>query len=419
MTEYIKSKDLTLLIRDAFKLIDKRLMDHGTKTAYIFCKMLECMDKYEKFEIADFSILATLHDIGAYKTDNLNDMLRFEAKDYLPHSIYGYLFLKCLSPFEDISKIILYHNSDYSKIKNFDYGYIEEASCLNLAEKVAIYHTALRDRFNPSMFNQYAGTKYSDMAIQLFAEAIEKHNVIERLNSGEYLEDLEDIVDYVIFSDDEKNKYLQMLMYCTGFRSENSVVDTVTTICVCKEIATYMGCSKSDKELLYYGALVHDIGMLAIPYSIIEATRKLTPEEYARMQKHVEIEEEMFEGRLIPEVIKIATAHHERGDGSGYPKKLKESQMNILQGILQVADTVTGLVNKRSYRVPHSKESVISILKEDSGKRKYRKDVVDVFVTYYDEIMGVVSRESEEILSTHRKIKIQYEQVYKALNQNR
>ena len=79
MEEYINSRNLTYLITDSFKLIDRRLMDHGLKTAYIFCRMLELTGKYEKFEIADFAILGMLHDIGAYKTDNLNDMLKFEA----------------------------------------------------------------------------------------------------------------------------------------------------------------------------------------------------------------------------------------------------------------------------------------------------------------------------------------------------
>lgn len=415
MEEYINSRNLTYLITDSFKLIDRRLMDHGLKTAYIFCRMLELTGKYEKFEIADFAILGMLHDIGAYKTDNLNDMLKFEAKEYLPHSIYGYLFMKYLSPLEEQSKIILYHNTDYNKMERVEYIYKEEAFLLNLAEKVAIYYNALGSSYDPNMFDKFSGRKFSPDALALYKRAIEEFDILHKLSSDVYREEMDEIIDYVIFSDEEKDKYLAMLMYCTGFRSESSVVDTVTTICVCKELGSYMKCTPEELQKLHYGALVHDIGMLAIPRSIIEAARKLTPEEYARMQTHVEIAENLLGDRMIPEIVETATAHHERSDGSGYNKGKKEHEMNLLQAILQVGDTITGLVNKRSYRPAFPKEKVISILLEETAKGKYRKDVVDVFVLYYDDIMSVVSRESQEILKTHSKLREQYEQVYRNL----
>lgn len=414
--EYIGSKNLTLLIRDAFKLIDRRLMDHGSKTSYLFCKMLECTEKYEKFEIADFSILATLHDIGAYKTDNLNDMLRFEVKDYLPHSIYGHLFMKYLSPFEEESGIILYHGTDYSKLKDINYKFKEEAAMLNLAEKTVIYYTALGDKFKPEMFQDYSGTKFSPLSLELLSKIIEKDDVLHRLTTEEYQKDMDEIIKYVIFSDEEKNKYLNMLMYCMGFRSEYTVVDTVTCIEVAKEIGKYMKLKDEEQEQLYYGTLVHDMGMLSIPRSIIDAARKLTPEEFAKMQTHVTIAEKIFNNRLDEKVSSIALAHHERSDGSGYPKKLKESQITKLQAILQVADTMTSLINKRSYRPSLDKEKIQMILREELQKRKFRREVVMVVLENYDEIIEAVGPEVNETLATHRKLQEQYVQVYKILH---
>ena len=76
--EYISSKNIFLLLRDTLKLIDRRPMDHGSRVGYLFCKMLECKGGYEQFELADFLMLATLHDIGAYKTDKMGDRLNYE-----------------------------------------------------------------------------------------------------------------------------------------------------------------------------------------------------------------------------------------------------------------------------------------------------------------------------------------------------
>ena len=99
--DFISSKNIFLLTRDTLKLIDKRLMKHGSRTGYIFYKMLQQRGGYEKFEMAELVMLATLHDIGAYKTDDISNIGYFEAKNFMPHSIYGYLFLKYLYMFFD------------------------------------------------------------------------------------------------------------------------------------------------------------------------------------------------------------------------------------------------------------------------------------------------------------------------------
>lgn len=121
--EYISSKNIFLLIRDTLKLIDSRAMNHGSRVAYFVAKMLEVKGGYEMFEIADIVILSTLHDIGAYKTNDFSDLLKFEYKDYMPHSIYGYLFFKYLSPMKKMSKVLLYHHVDVKQLETLDYEY--------------------------------------------------------------------------------------------------------------------------------------------------------------------------------------------------------------------------------------------------------------------------------------------------------
>ena len=105
--EYIHSKDIFLLMRDTLKLVDRKSMDHGSRVAYYLYKMLECKGGYEKFELADFVFLASLHDIGAYKTENLKDMLQYEFRETMAHSVYGYLVFKNLSPLSELAQIIL------------------------------------------------------------------------------------------------------------------------------------------------------------------------------------------------------------------------------------------------------------------------------------------------------------------------
>ena len=95
-------------------------------------------------------------------------------------------------------------------------------------------------------------------------------------------------------------------MYCLGFTSESMVVDTITAVCICEEIGNKMMLSEFEKEILYYGTLIHDIGMLAIPREIIEAPRKLEPEEIKLLRTHVDIAGQELSERMKNEVVSIA-----------------------------------------------------------------------------------------------------------------
>ncbi len=413
--EYIKSKDIYLLMRDILKLIHPRLMEHGSKVAYMVCLMLREKGRYELFELADISMICTMHDIGAYMTEagKINDMLRYESRDSMAHSIYGYLFFKYLSPVPDLSRVIMYHHMDYEQLKQVDYEFKNVAAYINIAEKMDIYSSSMGSQFDLHMFERMSGTKLSPDGLSLFYQVANKYEIFDKIKSGEYKQHLQELAEYMIFSNEDKKKFLEMLMYCLGFRSKGMVMDNITTVCVCEELAEEMMLPPVEKEILYYGALIHDIGMLAIPREIIEASRKLEPEEVKLLRTHVDIAEEVLKDKMQAEVFNIALAHHERGDGSGYPRRLKDLQMNMPQKILQVADVVTALVNPRSYRKDMPKEKVIAILNEEASKHKLKKSVVSTFVKSYDRIMEHVRQEAAEIVKMYDTLNMQYELVSK------
>ena len=75
----VHSKDIYYIFRDVMRCLDPKVMNHGARTSYILYRMLQCMDKkYEMYELAEFAFLATLHDLGAYKTDYMKDQLGYE-----------------------------------------------------------------------------------------------------------------------------------------------------------------------------------------------------------------------------------------------------------------------------------------------------------------------------------------------------
>lgn len=411
--EYITSKNLFYLICDTLKLMDESLIKHGTRVSYIMSKMLECKGGYEKFEIADFMLLGVLHDIGAYKTDNVRKQLTYEAKNPMPHSIYGYLFLKYLSPLEEQSKMILYHHVDTDKLHDVEYQYKPETEILKVAEIMDIWHTAFGEKFDYHMIERYIGTKFDKRACELLYQAVEQYDIFNKLTDNSYHNEFEESVEYVLLSDEEKEKYLRMLMYTTGLKKESMVADTIETIYVCKEIGRKMQLSEMDSAEIYYAALVHDIGMLVIPEDIIDAPRKLEDAEKNLVHTHVELMHKAIEGKFSQNIVDIAVAHHERFDGSGYPKGLKGSGMNTKQAILQTAETVVSMINDKPYRKAYNKEDIMEELNNGIVSGKYDGVVADTFLRYYDEIVEKAFQKAQVALTTHQRLLRNYEQVYK------
>ncbi|HAF26535.1 MAG TPA: hypothetical protein DCG85_04370 [Lachnospiraceae bacterium] len=409
--DFISSKNLFYLSKNVLTLMNSNIMEHGTRTAYIFWKMLQQRGGLEKFEMAELSMLATLHDIGAYRTDDVDNMLFFEMKEYMPHSIYGYLFLKYLSPMEEQSRMLMYHHLDYSQIERLNFPFKEETAMLALAEKIDIYRKTLGDRFDASVIEKHVGGRYDKKACDHYRSAEEYYNISGKLSDGSYVMELDSLMKYLIFTNEEKRSYMEMMMYCIGLKYQQKVIDSVTTLCTCEELAERFYLDEKEAEKLYYAAVIHDIGMLAIPSDIVEAERKLSEDEMAKMRTHVDIAEGVLRDVLDEDIIMIASAHHERLDGSGYPKGLKEFEMTISQQILQVADMITGLINDRPYKPALKKEAVIAILQQEVSKHKLSKQIVETVIVKYDEIIKKVKTESEKILTLQNRLISQYEQV--------
>lgn len=409
--EYIHSKDIFRLMSDTLKMADRRVMEHGSRVAYYLFKMLEHKGGYEKFELADIVCLASLHDIGAYKTNNTKDLVGYEYKDPMPHATYGYLIFKHLSPLSDYAAVILYHHTNFSKLRSLKCEHKEIAELLNYAEKVDIFSKAMKDSFDMSMLQKQVGTVLSPDADRLFKETQQDAQILNKVKSGEYKAELEEIIDYMIFTNEDKRKFLEMLMFCQGFRSEKSVLDTVTCMSIVEMLGVKMNLSEAEMEQLYYGSLLHDIGMLAIPREIIEAPRGLTDEEYEKVKTHVHLAERVLTNHMAAGVVNLVAAHHERCDGSGYPRGLRGTQMTRDQEILQLADTITALLGSRAYRTPYSEKDIIALIRAEADDGKYNKTAANVFLKNFDEIIKKVRIRTDEIMVTYRKLNQQYKQV--------
>jgi putative nucleotidyltransferase with HDIG domain len=146
------------------------------------------------------------------------------------------------------------------------------------------------------------------------------------------------------------------------------------------EIATGMGLSEIEIEVIKYAGLLHDVGKIAVSQEILVKKEPLTREEYELLKKHPVIGVNILKDiRFLEKEIPIILHHHERFDGKGYPHGLKGREIPVGARILAVSDAFDAMTSGRGYKDKVSLEKTIGELKRGSGTQ-FAPDVVEVFV---------------------------------------
>ena len=130
------------------------------------------------------------------------------------------------------------------------------------------------------------------------------------------------------------------------------------------------------------GALLHDVGKIGIPETVLKKPGKLEDNEWEIMKQHPTIgaEKVLAPNPALRDLIPIVKYHHEHIDGSGYPEHLKGDEIPLSAKIVAVADTYHALISDRPYRKGMSVEKACEILKEGAGKL-WDSDLVRQFIS--------------------------------------
>lgn len=152
-------------------------------------------------------------------------------------------------------------------------------------------------------------------------------------------------------------------------------------------IAKEMGFTGDELEAINTGALLHDIGKLGVPESVLLKPGKLTDEEFEQIKRHPSIGANILQPVDFPwPVIPIVRHHHEKWDGTGYPDRLKGEEIPLNARIMAVADVYDALTSNRSYREAWSHERAVELIKKDAG-RHFDPLVVEAFLRVIDSVV--------------------------------
>lgn len=149
-----------------------------------------------------------------------------------------------------------------------------------------------------------------------------------------------------------------------------------------------------DADLMRVASRLHDVGKIAVPDAILLKPKPLTASERAEMQSHAQAGYELLKGsgtELLDLAATIAWTHHERYDGTGYPRALVADEIPLAGRVAALADAFDALTTERVYRAPLPLDEAVAVLRDERG-RHFDPAVVDAFLDDLEAVEAVMAR---------------------------
>ena len=185
---------------------------------------------------------------------------------------------------------------------------------------------------------------------------------------------LTDVTEVLELNDEIENTQREVI-YAMGEIGETRSKETGNHVkrvaMYSKELALLYGLSLEEAEKLQMASPMHDIGKVGIPDAILNAPRKLEHDEWKVMQTHAQLGYDMLKNSskaILQAAAIVAHEHHEKFDGSGYPRGLSGEDIHIFGRITAVADVFDALGSERVYKEAWELEKILTLFKEESGK---------------------------------------------------
>lgn len=194
---------------------------------------------------------------------------------------------------------------------------------------------------------------------------------------------------------EEISKTRLQIIQCLGaaaeYRDNETGLHVIRMSHVAKILAIAAGYSEEAANEIFHAAPMHDVGKIGIPDAILQKPGKLTEEEFAVMRQHPVIGAKILGDHpagLLKLAASIALNHHEKWDGSGYPRGLKGEEIPLSARIVAIADVFDALVNTRPYKAAWPVEKAVALLDEQSGKH-FDPQLVELFKANLETIRRV------------------------------
>ncbi|KHD37142.1 hydrolase [Clostridium acetobutylicum] len=345
-----------------------KFYNHSKRTTYIALKLAKVLN-LSNDSMKNLYIASLLHDIGAVNSLNASHTSSEFIKQ---HCIQGAAITENLPIFNSVSPIIHYHHENYNGTGPFKLKYDQipiESRIIHLADMVETLYEE-----NINAFKQHKDIINLVCENPLFDKEVLKA-FLSIASKEMFWFDMENIsfLDFILdnISPDIDDK-LDLKQFESFAFMISDVIDSKSSFTakhsrsisnLAFQVSKYVGYSEEKCLKMKIAGLLHDIGKLAIPKSILDKNGSLTDDEFSIIKSHVYYTKIILDSiEDIHDISYWASSHHEKLNGTGYPRHLTASELSEECRIMGVCDIYQALTEDRPYRKGLSHEEAFKIL---------------------------------------------------------
>lgn len=254
---------------------------------------------------------------------------------------------------------------------------MEYASIIFTAEHILNLLESTNYAYTEVDFEKYGLSKFNPRYVEIFKIIDANREVSRNLRLVEKsdhtvvlpcIQEIEKLYSTLKFTKSETDMLFKLMIMMLDFKSSVTVWHTIHTASYAVSIGKYAGCSENELNEIFTASVLHDLGKIAIPQNILEYPGKLRNWEYGLMKNHVKKTEELIADIIPRRIANMAIHHHEKLNGTGYPRNLSGLELTKEDQIVEIADILSALVDRRSYKEEFDNEKIVSIFKEMTDK---------------------------------------------------
>lgn len=403
---YVNLRQTFFCIARALDSVGIDDINHGHRVGYMAYSCAKAMEWSEEECQLVFS-LGLIHDCGvAQKRDFYNLLENMQPDNVRQHCLRGYELLSHCPPLSLFADAILYHHTPWKDLKNIDIADRDKrfAALIFLSDRIDYLKELYpKDQFGNVTqearnqvcleIGRLSGTLFERDLVREMQNLLEKEFIWFSMDY-QHVEALGQTLPSIPFFEqklgvDDVMSIAMLMANIVDAKSQFTFYHSQKVAEICQRLAKELGLDPEMQKALYLTGLVHDIGKLHTPEDILHKPSKLNESEYLCIQRHSTDSrytlQMMFGNSMICE---WAGNHHERLDGSGYPRGLQGSEIDLPSRIIAVADVFQALTQARPYRGRMSLKEVMNILSHEVSCGRLDNQVFEVIVrndqAFYD-----------------------------------
>jgi len=398
-------------LRKVLNEINKSYIDSGMRTAFLMKRYIE---KYRDDDDMgpQHVLLCMLKDIGLFYMDG-----EVPSDNPALAAASSYTFLEHCSPLGIAARPLLFYKAKFIETQsNLDYDLGLLMTLLNQVSLYIYQRYSLEDIEELLKTDKKRGLLKPEQVKRVIRLLKDQPDIVEKLNSESnlYVYETSRYISSQNYSDEVLAEYIDTTSFAFEFHNHETLAHTVTTAQIAYDLALKCRLTKETAEIIRIAGKVHDIGKIRVPREILCYPGRLEGDMLNEMQLHATYTREIIDGSFSYKIVEVASRHHEKLDGSGYPNHLTDKELSSADKVLAVADICSALYCKRSYKDAFDDEQIKDILLNDAKAGKLDKRIVEHLVDSFDEIMENAKREEAIVLQKYNNMKEEYEALSKS-----